>query len=189
MRNKELDRIVKLALLAAISLILVFAFKFPVFPAVAFLEYDFADVPILIGTFLFGPAAGLALTAVVSVLQAVLVSAASGWIGALMHFISTGAMVLAAGLVYKRLHTLRGAILALLLGAFTMTALKVPLNLLLTPLYFGGSYAAAQKTVWGFMPYILAFNAIKAFGNSLITFVLYKSVSKVLKIDFIHTKK
>ena len=76
--NKQaIDRTVKLGLLAAISILLVYLIHFPIFPAASYLEYDMADVPILIGTFLFGPLWGLLLTAVVSVLQWVLVSPAS----------------------------------------------------------------------------------------------------------------
>ena len=89
--NKQaIDRTVKLGLLAAISILLVYLIHFPIFPAASYLEYDMADVPILIGTFLFGPLWGLLLTAVVSVLQWVLVSPASGLVGALMHFCATG---------------------------------------------------------------------------------------------------
>ena len=48
-------RIITIAVLAAISVVLVALIHFPIFPAVAFLEYDPADIPILIGTFAFGP--------------------------------------------------------------------------------------------------------------------------------------
>lgn len=186
MNKQRIDRLVKLGLMAAISLVLVFTLKFSIFPAVAFLEYDFADVPILIATFMFGPLSGLALTAVVSVLQWLLASQASGWIGAMMHFLATGAMVIVAGNIYKRVHNIKGAILSLLLGAATMVAVMIPLNILVTPLFLANMpYSDAQAVVWGLMPFIVAFNAIKAFGNAIITFVLYKQVSKVLKIEFI----
>ena len=104
MRNKNaIDRMVKLGLLTALSILLVYLIHFPIFPSASYLEYDMADVPILIGTFLFGPWWGLLLTAVVSVLQWVLVSPASGWVGAIMHFFATGSCVLVAGLLYEKL--------------------------------------------------------------------------------------
>ena len=99
------NRLVKLGLLTALSILLVFLIHFPIFPSAAYLEYDMADVPILIGTFLFGPWWGLLLTAAVSVLQWLLVSQASMWVGAVMHFCATGSCVLVAGLLYRRLHT------------------------------------------------------------------------------------
>ena len=48
-------QIATMAMLAAISIVLVSIVHFPLFPAAPFLEYDPADVPILIGTFAFGP--------------------------------------------------------------------------------------------------------------------------------------
>lgn len=185
MPNKNIDRLVKLALLAAISLVLaLWVPKFPVIPTVPFLEYDFADVPILIGTFMYGPVSGLVITAIVSLLQAAFASS-TGFIGAAMHFFATGAMVLVAGSIYKKIHTLKGAVVSLILGAVTMTAVMIPLNCLLTPLFLGNMpYSEAQKVVWGLMPSIIAFNAIKAFGNSAITFALYKTISKALKKEF-----
>ena len=48
-------KVVKMGMMVAISVALVYFIHFPIFPAVAFLEYDPADIPILIGTFAFGP--------------------------------------------------------------------------------------------------------------------------------------
>ena len=71
-------KVVKMGILVALSIVLVYLIHFPIFPAVAFLEYDPADFPILVGTFAFGPAAGLILTIVTSLIQGLTVSAASG---------------------------------------------------------------------------------------------------------------
>ena len=62
-------KIAKMAMLVAVSIVLVMIIHFPIFPAVAFLEYDPADIPILIGTFAFGPVAGITLTIVTSLIQ------------------------------------------------------------------------------------------------------------------------
>ena len=90
-------RLAKMAMLVAISIVLVAIVRFPVFPAVAFLEYDPADIPILIGTFAFGPIAGILLTVVTSVLQGVTVSSASGAYGIIMHIIATCTLVIGGG--------------------------------------------------------------------------------------------
>mgnify|MGYP000037199626 FL=1 len=58
-----------MAMLVALSLILVMLINFPILPAVPFMKYDPADIPILIGSFLFGPMGGVILTAIVSILQ------------------------------------------------------------------------------------------------------------------------
>ncbi len=187
--HKTIDRLVKLALLAAVSIILVLLIHFPIIPQLSFLEYDMADVPILIGTFLFGPLWGLLLTLVVCVLQGVTVSSSSGVIGILMHFIATGGFVLVAGLIYRgERRTLKYAIIALIAGACTMTALMVPLNYFISPMFIATEefpYPAAQAAIWSQMWLFVAFNSIKAFGNALLTFVLYKAVGRVLKLTFI----
>lgn len=54
-RNHNTVRLAKMGMLVAIAIVLVYFIHFPIFPAVAFLEYDPADIPILMGTFAFGP--------------------------------------------------------------------------------------------------------------------------------------
>ncbi len=170
-------KLVVLAMMTAISVVLVFLVHFPIFPAAPFLEYDPADIPILIATFAFGPVSGLLVTVAVSVIQAITVSSVSGWIGAVMHILSTGSFVLVAGNIYKKRHNMSGAIISLVCGAATMVAAMAVLNLLLTPLYMGVSV----KDVMGMLlPIIVPFNAIKAGLNAVITFVLYKAIHKVI---------
>ena len=82
-----------LAMLTALSAVLITLVHFPLFPAAAFLEYDPADVAILIGTFAFGPMAGLAVTVIASAIQAFLLGGA-GMYGFLMHVIASGTLVL-----------------------------------------------------------------------------------------------
>ena len=98
-------KLVKMGVMVAISVALVYLIHFPIFPAVAFLEYDPADIPILIGTFAFGPLAGLALTVVTSVIQGLTVSSGSGLYGILMHVIATGVLVIVSGSIYSRKKT------------------------------------------------------------------------------------
>ena len=58
-----------MGMMAAISIILVYLIHFPIFPAASFLEYDPADIPIFICTFLYGPLSGFILTVIVSFIQ------------------------------------------------------------------------------------------------------------------------
>ena len=58
-------------------------------PVVPFLEYDPADIPILIAAMAYGPVSGLVLTVVVSIIQGMFISTTGPW-GILMHVIATG---------------------------------------------------------------------------------------------------
>ncbi len=169
-------RLAKMGMLVAISIVLVYFIHFPIFPAVAFLEYDPADIPILIGTFAFGPLAGVLLTVVTSVVQGVTVSAASGLYGIIMHIIATSVLVLVAGLIYKFKKTRSGAVIALLCGVAAMTIVMIGANMVITPLFMG----VPREMVWDLMPFIAGFNAIKAGINSIVTFILYKRISGFL---------
>ena len=173
-----IDRMVKLGMLTALSIILVYAIHFPIFPSASFLEYDMADVPILIGTFLYGPWWGLALTGVVSLLQWLLVSPQSLWVGAVMHFCATGAYVVAAGLIYQKTRTRTGALIGMAVGAVLQTLMMIPMNLIFTVHFFG----VPKETVIALLPTaIIPFNAIKTVANSVLTFLLYKRVAKLFE--------
>lgn len=170
-------RLVKMGSIVAISIVLVSLIHFPIFPAVAFLEYDPADISILIGTFTFGPAAGLLLTLVTSVIQGVTVSAGSGLYGIIMHILATGTLVLIAGSVYHYKKSKVSAVIGLALGMIGMAAMMMAANLVITPLFMG----VTRDIVWDLMPFIVGFNLIKAGINGAVTFVLYKRISGFLK--------
>ena len=65
----KVRKLATMAMLVAISIVLVYLIHFPIFPGAAFLEYDPADIPILIGAFAYGPVAGVLLTVVTAVIQ------------------------------------------------------------------------------------------------------------------------
>ncbi len=176
----SVNQMVKMGVLAALSIVLMMIIRFPIIPGVTFLEYEPADVPILIGGFIFGPIPGLIITVVVSAIQAVTVSAGSGWIGALMHVIATGSFVLVSGVFYKKVHNLKGAIIGLIAGTITMTLIMIPLNLVFTTLFMG---VPMETVVAMLVPAIIPFNLLKGLINSTLTVLVYKSVGKVLRAD------
>lgn len=176
-RKSETIRLVKMGALVALSVVLVYLIHFPIFPAVPFLEYDPADIPILIGAFTFGPVTGTILTIVTSVIQGTTVSAGSGLYGILMHIIATSTLVMTAGFIYQRKKTKKTAMLGLCCGIAAMAGVMVAANLLITPLFMG----VPREAVWNLMPFIIGFNVIKAGGNGLVTFLLYKRISVFLR--------
>lgn len=171
-------QMVGMAMLAAISIVFVSVIHFPLFPAAAFLEYDPADIPILIGTFAYGPIAGFILTIVVSLIQGCTVSAGSGFIGIIMHVVATGSCTLISGTIYQRMKTKKGAAISLLVGIITMTTAMALMNLILTPLFMG---APIEVVLSMLVPIIIPFNLLKSSINCFITFLLYKSISHILK--------
>ena len=168
-------KLAKMGMLVAISILLV-NIHFPIFWPVAFLEYDPADIPILIGGFAFGPLAGVCITIVTAILQGLTVSAQSGLYGILMHIVATSTLVLVSSTIYKMKKNRKMAVLGLLCGTLAMTAIMIPANYLITPYFMN----VPKQAITGILPFIVGFNLIKAGVNSVITFILYKKVSKFL---------
>ncbi|MBQ3054741.1 MAG: ECF transporter S component [Oscillospiraceae bacterium] len=171
----KLKKLTGAAILSGLSIALMYLLRIPM-PGAPFLEYDMADIPILIGTFAYGPLAGFAMTLVVSVIQGVTVSAASSWYGIVMHVLATGSFVLTAGNLYQGNHTKKGAGIALAFGSLVQVIVMFFANLLITPFYMG----MEVRAVLSFMPIIMLFNVLRVIINSAVTFVTYKGVRHVL---------
>ncbi len=187
----NVNKMVKLAMLAALAVVLMLYIHFPLIPAAPFLEYEPGDIPALVGAFIFGPSAGFTIILIVSLVQAATVSASSGIAGAVMHLIASGTMVIVAGLIYKKIHNIKGAMLALAAGTISMTAVMIPLNLIITPLFMNVKPEIVLSMI---LPIIVPFNLMKAGINSAITVIVYKSVGKVLRAEAVkvarsYTKK
>ena len=178
--NKKIStrQLVSMAMLGAISIVLVSTIHFPLIPAAAFLEYDPADIPILICAFAYGPMAGFLLTVVVSFIQGMTVSAQSGIIGIIMHIFATGFCVLVAGNIYKKNKTKKTAVIALICGAIVQTLAMIVMNMIFTPLFMGAPLEVVMSMM---VPAIIPFNGLKAGINCAITFFLYKSISHLIK--------
>ena len=173
----KVRKLATMDMLVAISIVLVYLIHFPIFPGAAFLEYDPADIPILIGAFAYGPVAGVLLTVVTAVIQGFTVSASSGVYGILMHIISTTVLVLVASGIYRLRHTKSGAILGLICGTIAMGLAMMVANHFITPDFMGAPVEVVDAML---LPVILPFNLLKAGINSLVTFLVYKTVSRHL---------
>ena len=163
-----------LAMITAIAYVLVYTVRIPV---VLFLKYEPKDVIITIGGFLLGPAAVLISSGVVALIEMFTISE-TGIIGCIMNFLSTCSFACVAALVYKKNHTMKGAILGLASGAAFMTCVMLLWNYLITPLYMGVSRADVGALL---IPAFLPFNLLKAGLNSSITLLLYKPLVSGLR--------
>ena len=165
MTTKELTT---LAMLTAIAYALVCTVRIPI---VLFLKYEPKDVVITIGGFLMGPMAVLISSSIVALIEMFTISD-TGIIGCIMNFLSTCAFALPAAFVYKRRHTMKGAIAGLVVGTITMVATMLLWNYLITPLYMTGT---SRSDIAGMlMPVFLPFNLLKAGLNSAFILLLYK---------------
>ncbi|MFV0466991.1 MAG: ECF transporter S component [Lachnospiraceae bacterium] len=181
------------AMLSAVSFILMF-FEFWVPFTPSFLKMDFSDLPALIGTFTFGPVCGILVTLIKNLLH--LTTTQSGGVGELSNFLLGVAFVLPAGLIYKRKRTKKGALIASLTGAVIMAISSIFINyFLIYPFYTAFMQMDTNAIISAYqliipsidnlleaLVYInLPFTFIKAMFSVIVTFVLYKHISPILR--------
>ena len=174
MKPSNTKKLTTLAMLAALAYLIMVVGRIPM---VLFLSYDPKDVIIAIGGFLFGPLEAFAISFVVSLIEMFTVSD-TGIIGAVMNLVSTCSFACTAAIIYKKNHTLKGAIIGLLCGVVAMVVVILLWNYLLTPIYMGyPREAVAAMLPTTFLP----FNLIKGGLNAAITMLLYKPVVTTLR--------
>ena len=165
---------VLMAVFCALAYISVFVINIPVY---SFLKYEPKDVIIVIGGFLFGPAAALLMSVTVSLIELVTISD-TGMIGAVMNVISTAAFVVPAAVIYKKKHTMSGAVIGLITGTAIMVIMMLLWNYLITPIYM----ETPREVVAGMLPTIfLPFNLLKGSINGTVTLLVYKPLVNALR--------
>lgn len=174
-RKISTARLAKLALLTAISCVLMLLIRIP-FPPAPFLVYDPADIPIYITTFAFGPISGLIVTVVVSFIQAFILGG-DGVYGFVMHVLATGLFAVIAGTLYRHKKSKKEAIIAMIVGVLAMTAMMCVANYFITSMYMGLPRSAVAAML---APVIIPFNLLKGGINALVTFLIYKRISPFL---------
>jgi len=169
----ETRQLVTMAILVALGVLISFI-DVPLIPGVDWLKYDPSSVAMLVGAFVYGPWAG----AVIGLLIAIIHWSSAGIWGVVMNIVAMLAMGIPAGLIYQRRKTRGNAVLALAVASVVMVAVNLLANLVVTPIYTGMPVSAVVALV---VPVLLPFNVIKAVLNSVITLLIYKSISRVVK--------
>lgn len=166
-------QLVVMALMCAIALLLSFI-EFPLFPAASFLKLDFSLVPTMVVGFAYGAGPGLLVGLACAIAHAIITG---NWVGCLMSCIVAIAFVLPAAMTYKRHRTLRGATVSLVIATICLIVGTVIANLIIDPIFYGMPFDAVAALV---VPAILPFNVIKGVAISLLTALVYKSISNLI---------
>lgn len=173
---QKAHQMVVTAMLCAVSFIAVLLGRF--IPAVqGFLSYDPKDAIIVIAGFIYGPLTSVTISVVVSIIE-MFFGSSTGIYGCIMNIVSTCSFAVPAALMYKKLHSMKGSILGLVLGTLCVTAMMCLWNYIITPFYMG----MPRATVAAMIPTVfLPFNLIKGGINAGLTLVLYKPLVTALR--------
>ena len=143
----SVKNLVTIAVLSAVAAVLMYL-EFPLWFAPPFYELDFSEIPVLVGAFSMGPAAGFIIEALKIVLKLLLKGSTTMGVGDWANLLIGCALVIPASLIYMKNRTKKGAIIGLLVGTLTMAAVGCFLNAyVLLP-----TYAQAFEGAWhGFL--------------------------------------
>lgn len=192
---KSTRNLVAVGILGAIGAVLmILNFNIPtIMPS--FIKLDFSELPAIIATFAYGPIGGIMVCLVKNLLNFILASNTGG-AGELSNFILGCAYVIPAGLIYKKNRTLKGAIISALVGSVTSGCVSFFSNyFLIYPLFtlvlkcsmeaIVGMYTLIFPNITKLWQALLYFNVpftfIKCMLTSVITFLVYKRISPLLR--------
>ena len=196
MNNKNIAWLVKVSVLSAVATVLML-FEFPLpFIAPPFYEIDFSEVPVFIGAFALGPAAGIAIEAIKILLNLIINGTVTAGVGEVANFVMGVAFVLPGALIYKKKKTKANAVLGLTIGGIFMVIVSCFINaFVMLPIYAAAfkmpidAILGMAKAIWPFVDTmfefvllcVAPFNLIKAIAVSVIMFFVYKPLSSLIK--------
>ncbi len=186
-------KIVLMGMLGALAAVLMLWEVPLLFIAPSFYGLDFSEIPILVGTFAMGPLAGFIMEVVKILIKLVIKPTSTGFVGEFANLAIGLALVLPAGMIYKKIKSKKGAIIGMITGTLCMSIIGMLLNVfIMIPFYSnfmpieaiiqaGAAINPIITDIWSFALICVApFNAIKGILVSLVTALIYKRLSKVI---------
>ena len=167
--NSKAKKVALTGMLCALAFALVVAIRIPV---VLFLKYEAKDIVIAMGGFIFGPLTAFIISIIVSFMEMITIST-EGYVGFFMNIISTCSFVCTASYIYKKKHSIYGAIVGLVVGVILATSSMLLFNYIVMPWYKNlPREAVAQMLLPTFLPFNLAKHSI----NAGIILLIYKPI-------------
>ena len=181
--------LVEIGMLSALAFVLML-FSFPLPFAPSFYKLDFSELPVVIGAFAIHPFAGVML------LNLLIDGSATAGVGEIANFFIGCCFILPASVIYHRKKSKRNAIFGLCMGTILMTVVGCFLNAyVLLPAYSVAFHmeiekliamgAAVNPSIDNLFTFVLLavapFNLLKGALVSIITILIYKRISIILK--------
>ncbi len=183
--------LVEIGMLSALAFVLML-FSFPLPFAPSFYKLDFSELPVVIGAFAIHPFAGV----MIELINLLIDGSATAGVGEIANFFIGCCFILPASVIYHRKKSKRNAIFGLCTGTILMTIVGCFLNAyVLLPAYSVAFHmeiekliamgAAVNPSIDNLFTFVLLavapFNLLKGALVSIITILIYKRISIILK--------
>ena len=182
---------------SAVAMLLhLFDFSLPFAPP--FYKLDFSELPILVGAFAFGPAAGVMMEFIKILLKLFIKGTSTAFVGDLANFVIGCSFILPASAIYAFRKNKKTAIFACVTGTLIMTVFGTAFNAVYLLPAFSRLYSlpldnllamGSEVNPWVQEGSIVSFvvacvaplNLIKGISVSVVTMLIYKPLSPVIK--------
>lgn len=183
-----------IAVLAAVASFLMI-FEVKLWFAPGFYELDISELPVLVGAFALGPVAGILIEVLKIGLNLLLNGSDTAMIGEMANLLVGCALVIPSAIIYHRKRTKKAAVLGMIVGTICFVTVGGLLNAyVLLPTYanmYGGiekiiaAGTAVNSRITDLKTFIflavVPFNLLKGTVVSLLTSLIYKRVSHLVK--------
>lgn len=188
-------KVAMIGLFSALAVIL-HVMDFPVPFAPPFYKLDFSEIPALLGTFAFGPVAGVMIEFCKILLKLLVKGTSTAFVGDLANFVIGCSFILPASLIYLFKKTKSRAIVGCVSGTLIMTVFGTAFNAIYLLPAFSKLYgmpldsiiamgAEINGGVTGLVSFVCLcvapMNLLKGTVASLVTMLIYKPLSPILK--------
>ena len=190
-------KVAMIGMFSAVAMILML-FDFPLPFATGFYKLDFSELPILVGTFAFGPAAGVMMEFVKILLKLFIKGTSTAFVGDLANFVVGCSFILPASVIYTFRKNKKNAIIACVAGTLIITLFGTFFNAVYLLPAFAKLYGTPMETllamgsevnplakegdIVSFVAACVApMNLIKGLSVSIVTLLIYKPLSPIIK--------
>ncbi|MGN1145559.1 MAG: ECF transporter S component [Acetatifactor sp.] len=190
-------KVAMIGMFSAIAMIL-HLFDFPLPFAPDFYRLDFSELPILIGTFAFGPAAGVMMEFVKILLKLFVKGTTTAFVGDLANFAVGCSFILPASVIYAFRKNKKSAMIACVVGTLTLTVFGTAFNAVYLLPAFSKLYGMSLESILAkgamvnplvsegsIVSFVVAcvapLNLIKGTIASVVTLLIYKPLSPIIK--------
>lgn len=172
--------------------------------APSFYKIDLGDLPALIGAFAFGPMVGVLIEFIKILLNLIFQGTTTAFVGELANFIVGCSFVLPASIVYAFKKTRKNAIIATIVGTVCITICGTVFNAVYLLPAFAALYGMPLEALIGMgteinpaitdvtsfvIICVAPLNLLKGSIVSVITILIYKQLSPILKFGRIESVK
>lgn len=186
MKGFTARKMVLTALLAGVAYVLMmFRFPLPFMPP--FMDFDFAAIPEIIGTFLLGPVCGMFIVGIKILIKIATSGSSSMFTGEIQNFILSTCYILPAWFVYRKKKDRKSAVAGMMVGTVVVTIAACLSNIYFIIPFYAKLYGMNMEAIIGMTqavnPYVNSVGRLVMIGIVPFNIIKFGAASAVMAMS------